>query len=259
MAQGGTHGPRVRSRLAPRHLVRRASPRGGGEPARAARPASTYGAGTEILREGDPTSALGIVASGRVALRLRVPERGPTTVLTVRGRQHHRLVGGGPAASGHLHGRDPRPDRAAVPRRRGAAGRTRGRPGPRRGGLSHAARGDGAPPARDAHAAARPVRASTETTRGDRDRSLRPSCPARTSVGCSTSSTRMAAGSSARPSTRVPSSTTRSPRPPTCRPAGRRPRRPGHTVCGRPARTGRSTSSSARRPGSRRRSRRASR
>ena len=44
---------------------------------------ATYDAGAEILREGDPTSALGIVVSGRVALRLRVPERGPTTVLTV--------------------------------------------------------------------------------------------------------------------------------------------------------------------------------
>ena len=44
---------------------------------------ASYEAGAEILREGDPTSALGIVASGRVALRLRVPERGPTTILTV--------------------------------------------------------------------------------------------------------------------------------------------------------------------------------
>lgn len=42
-----------------------------------------YPAGTEILREGEPTATLGIVRSGRVALRLRVPERGPTTILTV--------------------------------------------------------------------------------------------------------------------------------------------------------------------------------
>jgi CRP/FNR family transcriptional regulator, cyclic AMP receptor protein len=42
-----------------------------------------YPAGAEILREGDETVALGLVASGRVALRLRVPERGPTTILTV--------------------------------------------------------------------------------------------------------------------------------------------------------------------------------
>lgn len=42
-----------------------------------------YAAGTEILREGEPTRSLGIVRSGRVALRLRVPERGPTTILTV--------------------------------------------------------------------------------------------------------------------------------------------------------------------------------
>lgn len=40
-------------------------------------------AGTEVLREGEPTRDLAIVRSGRVALRLRVPERGPTTVLTV--------------------------------------------------------------------------------------------------------------------------------------------------------------------------------
>ena len=44
---------------------------------------ATYDAGAEILREGEPASALGIVATGRVALRLRVPERGPTTILTV--------------------------------------------------------------------------------------------------------------------------------------------------------------------------------
>jgi CRP/FNR family cyclic AMP-dependent transcriptional regulator len=42
-----------------------------------------YAPGTEILREGEPTQTLGIVRSGRVALRLRVPERGPTTILTV--------------------------------------------------------------------------------------------------------------------------------------------------------------------------------
>jgi CRP-like cAMP-binding protein len=42
-----------------------------------------YDAGTEILREGEPMRSLGIVLTGRVALRLRVPERGPTTILTV--------------------------------------------------------------------------------------------------------------------------------------------------------------------------------
>jgi len=42
-----------------------------------------YSAGTEILREGEPMHDLGIVVDGRVALRLRVPERGPTTILTV--------------------------------------------------------------------------------------------------------------------------------------------------------------------------------
>lgn len=44
---------------------------------------AVYPAGTEVLREGEPTRALGIVRSGRVALRLRVPERGPTTILTI--------------------------------------------------------------------------------------------------------------------------------------------------------------------------------
>lgn len=43
----------------------------------------SYDAGAEILREGDPTTHLGIVIRGRVAIRLRVPERGPTTILTV--------------------------------------------------------------------------------------------------------------------------------------------------------------------------------
>lgn len=42
-----------------------------------------YDAGAEILREGEPMRSLGIVLTGRVALRLRVPERGPTTILTV--------------------------------------------------------------------------------------------------------------------------------------------------------------------------------
>jgi CRP/FNR family transcriptional regulator, cyclic AMP receptor protein len=39
--------------------------------------------GQVLLREGAETEALGIVVSGRVALRLSVPERGPITVLTV--------------------------------------------------------------------------------------------------------------------------------------------------------------------------------
>jgi CRP-like cAMP-binding protein len=39
--------------------------------------------GEVVLREGSITPFLAIVASGRVALRLLVPERGPTTVLTV--------------------------------------------------------------------------------------------------------------------------------------------------------------------------------
>jgi CRP/FNR family transcriptional regulator, cyclic AMP receptor protein len=36
-----------------------------------------------LMREGEPSDFLGVVLSGRVALRLRVPERGPVTILTV--------------------------------------------------------------------------------------------------------------------------------------------------------------------------------
>lgn len=39
--------------------------------------------GTELFREGDPTDVLGVVVSGRVALRTLVPERGDVTILTV--------------------------------------------------------------------------------------------------------------------------------------------------------------------------------
>jgi CRP-like cAMP-binding protein len=39
--------------------------------------------GTVLLREGDPTTHLGIVHRGRVALRSHVPGRGAVTVLTV--------------------------------------------------------------------------------------------------------------------------------------------------------------------------------
>jgi CRP-like cAMP-binding protein len=42
-----------------------------------------YRAGTEILREGDVTTDIGIVHTGRVALRMRVPGRGPMMILTV--------------------------------------------------------------------------------------------------------------------------------------------------------------------------------
>ena len=44
---------------------------------------ASFDAGAEILREGDPTRYLAVVLRGRVALRLRVPERGTTTILTV--------------------------------------------------------------------------------------------------------------------------------------------------------------------------------
>lgn len=42
-----------------------------------------YRASEVILREGDPTDPFGVVAAGRVALRLLVPERGEVTIMTV--------------------------------------------------------------------------------------------------------------------------------------------------------------------------------
>lgn len=39
--------------------------------------------GTEILREGEIAESLGLLLSGRVALRMLVPERGMVTILTV--------------------------------------------------------------------------------------------------------------------------------------------------------------------------------
>ena len=44
---------------------------------------ASYEAGVEILREGEPTRDLGLIVRGRVAVRLRVPERGMTTILTL--------------------------------------------------------------------------------------------------------------------------------------------------------------------------------
>ena len=44
---------------------------------------SSVPAGTVLMREGMPTDFLAIVLEGRVGLRLRVPERGPVTILTV--------------------------------------------------------------------------------------------------------------------------------------------------------------------------------
>jgi CRP/FNR family transcriptional regulator, cyclic AMP receptor protein len=40
-------------------------------------------AGDVLTREGEPNDNVGIVLSGRIALRLRVPERGNVTILTV--------------------------------------------------------------------------------------------------------------------------------------------------------------------------------
>jgi CRP-like cAMP-binding protein len=42
-----------------------------------------YGAGAVVMREGEESPPFGIVSSGRVALRLLVPERGSVTILTV--------------------------------------------------------------------------------------------------------------------------------------------------------------------------------
>jgi CRP-like cAMP-binding protein len=44
---------------------------------------ATFEPGRVLLREGEPTTHLGIVRSGRVALRAHVPGRGAVTVLTV--------------------------------------------------------------------------------------------------------------------------------------------------------------------------------
>ncbi|HEY7942669.1 MAG TPA: cyclic nucleotide-binding domain-containing protein [Candidatus Limnocylindrales bacterium] len=40
-------------------------------------------AGSQVIREGEPIAALGVVVSGRIALRLNVPGVGPQTILTV--------------------------------------------------------------------------------------------------------------------------------------------------------------------------------
>ena len=43
----------------------------------------TLAGGQVLLREGEPAADLGLVLSGRIGLRLRVPERGAVTILTV--------------------------------------------------------------------------------------------------------------------------------------------------------------------------------
>jgi len=44
---------------------------------------ATLASGDILLREGEPSNHLAIVLEGRIGLRLRVPERGPITILTV--------------------------------------------------------------------------------------------------------------------------------------------------------------------------------
>lgn len=43
----------------------------------------TFAEGATLFREGSEATELGVLVSGRVALRLLVPERGPVTILTV--------------------------------------------------------------------------------------------------------------------------------------------------------------------------------
>ena len=45
--------------------------------------AITAASGDVLLREGEPTPYLAVVTSGRIALRMRLPGRGPITVMTV--------------------------------------------------------------------------------------------------------------------------------------------------------------------------------
>jgi len=42
-----------------------------------------FGPGEIVMRDGAPTPFLGILESGRVGLRLHVPERGPQTIVTI--------------------------------------------------------------------------------------------------------------------------------------------------------------------------------
>jgi CRP-like cAMP-binding protein len=44
---------------------------------------TSHATGAVLIREGTPVDALGIIVDGRVAIRLSVPGRGVTTVLTV--------------------------------------------------------------------------------------------------------------------------------------------------------------------------------
>ena len=207
---------------------------------------ATFQTGAEILREGAPTPALGIVVSGRVALRLRVPERGPTTVLTA---EPGNIVGWSAVVPPH---RATSTAVALVPTElllldgealRAAAGR---RPGPCGRRLSLVAGGGRASPQRHAHAAARPLRAA-----GGRAVVTATTAPAflpRAELGRLLDLLHGDGRPDHRPDRprRAPSSTTRSRRPPTCPPAGPRPRRPGPTACSRRVRTACSTSPSAR-------------
>ena len=180
---------------------------------------ASYEAGAEILREGDPTMALGIVARGRVALRLRVPERGDDHDPDGRAGRHHRLVGGRPAASGDLDGRRAR-SRASLLLLDGAELRAELDADPELAAAVYRSLLEAMAHRLTARACScSTCSPSTGTNRGDRDRPPPPSCRAPSSTACSTCSTPTAAGSSARRSARARSSTTRSPAPPTC-PAG---------------------------------------
>lgn len=68
--------------LAAAWLTNSLSPATRGKLARMGR-LSTLVNGQVLMREGEPTDYLAIVLEGRIGLRVRVPERGPITILTV--------------------------------------------------------------------------------------------------------------------------------------------------------------------------------
>ena len=224
-----------------------------------ARPAS-YAVGAEILREGDPTRDLGVVVRGRVALRLRVPERGPTSILTV---EEGDIIGWSVVVPPHratstvvalvptelllIDGTALRAALDADPcSQRPCTGRCS-----RRSRTACAARG----------CSSSTCSRARWTSHGEpADRGPRPGFLPRAGLDRLLDLLRpTAAASSDRRSAAVPSSTTRSTAPPTCPPAGRPTRRRASTGSARRGRTASSTTPSGRRPGSARPSRPASR
>ena len=256
-ASGGRSGERrARARLVARYVVQRTPARGSPRAPGGARPAvvSTTPASRSCAKATRP-GPRGIVVRGRVALRLRVPERGPTTILTVEPgdivgwsavvpphRATYTVVALIPTELLLLDGAELRAELEADPVAR-------------RGRLPVAARGAGPPADRHPPAAAGPLLASRERTvvtavieapgflpRADLDRLL--DLLRRTAVG-----------SSARPSSVGAIVYDEIHHARTCRSAGPTSRRRAATGSPRPARTAASTTRSARPPGSARRSR----